>query len=70
MFGGNEISLRDALRAGNNEEAMLEIIGSAIKRKKARHAGRYYMKTGDPLVTSSCIAGHSMANVLHIAACK
>lgn len=39
LFGGNEISLRDAVRSGKTEDEMLNIIGSAIKRKKARHAG-------------------------------
>ena len=33
------MSLRDALRAGTDEEEMLEIIGGAVKRKKKHHAG-------------------------------
>ena len=33
------MSLRDALRAGTNEQQLLEIIGAAVGRKKKQHAG-------------------------------
>ncbi|XP_068751753.1 molybdenum cofactor biosynthesis protein 1-like [Montipora capricornis] len=41
LFGNAEVSLRDALRAGTDEEEMLEIIGGAVKRKKKHHAGMF-----------------------------
>ena len=39
LFGASEISLRDALRSGMPENELLELIGCAVKRKKARHSG-------------------------------
>lgn len=39
LFGNAEVSLRDVLRSGCTDEAMLEVIGAAVKRKKSRHAG-------------------------------
>ena len=33
------MSLRDALRQGLTDEEMLDIISSAVKRKKKQHAG-------------------------------
>ena len=39
LFGGTEVSLRDALRAGADDRALLELIGGALQRKKAAHAG-------------------------------
>ena len=39
LFGNTEVSLRDAIRGGIGEEELKEIIGAAVKRKKARHAG-------------------------------
>lgn len=39
LFGSSEISLRDALRSGMSESKLLELIGCAVNRKKARHAG-------------------------------
>ena len=39
MFGNSEVSLRDALRAGTDEDQLLEIIGAAVGRKKKQHAG-------------------------------
>ncbi|XP_010414059.1 PREDICTED: cyclic pyranopterin monophosphate synthase, mitochondrial isoform X1 [Camelina sativa] len=39
LFGPSEVSLRDPLRSGADDEALREIIGAAVKRKKAAHAG-------------------------------
>ncbi|KAK3444068.1 hypothetical protein EUGRSUZ_A00275 [Eucalyptus grandis] len=39
LFGPAEVSLRDPLRAGAEEDELREIISAAVKRKKAAHAG-------------------------------
>jgi cyclic pyranopterin phosphate synthase len=39
LFGANEVSLKDYIRAGKNDEDLLPIISSAIKRKHPQHAG-------------------------------
>lgn len=41
LFGNSEVSLRDALRAGTDEDQLLEIIGAAVGRKKKQHAGMF-----------------------------
>ena len=41
LFGNAEVSLRDALRSGVSEDLMLDIIESAVKRKKPKHAGMF-----------------------------
>ncbi|XP_010265909.1 PREDICTED: cyclic pyranopterin monophosphate synthase, mitochondrial isoform X2 [Nelumbo nucifera] len=41
LFGPSEVSLRDPLRNGINDEGLKEIIGAAVKRKKAAHAGMF-----------------------------
>ncbi|XP_052009513.1 molybdenum cofactor biosynthesis protein 1 isoform X3 [Xyrauchen texanus] len=41
LFGNSEVSLRDCLRSGASEEELLHIIGSAVGRKKKRHAGMF-----------------------------
>eukprot|EP00252_Welwitschia_mirabilis_P010343 TRINITY_DN23555_c0_g1_i1.p1 TRINITY_DN23555_c0_g1~~TRINITY_DN23555_c0_g1_i1.p1 ORF type:complete len:436 (+),score=68.01 TRINITY_DN23555_c0_g1_i1:100-1407(+) len=41
LFGPSEVSLRDAMRAGMDDKALQEIIGAAVKRKKAAHAGMF-----------------------------
>uniref|UniRef100_UPI00398E3F91 molybdenum cofactor biosynthesis protein 1 isoform X2 n=1 Tax=Pristiophorus japonicus TaxID=55135 RepID=UPI00398E3F91 len=41
LFGNTEVSLRDVLRSGATEEAILEIIGAAVGRKKQQHAGMF-----------------------------
>ena len=43
LFGNSEVSLRDALRAGTDEDQLLEIIGAAVGRKKKQHAGYIFM---------------------------
>lgn len=39
LFGPSEVSLRDPLRAGADDNELCQIIGAAVKRKKASHAG-------------------------------
>ncbi|KAF3452642.1 hypothetical protein FNV43_RR03075 [Rhamnella rubrinervis] len=41
LFGPSEVSLRDPLRNGADDEELREIIGAAVKRKKASHAGMF-----------------------------
>lgn len=39
LFGPSEVSLRDPLRAGADDNELCQIIGAAVKRKKTSHAG-------------------------------
>lgn len=39
LFGNKEISLRDAIRNGSTEQELLDLIGTAVFRKKKQHAG-------------------------------
>jgi molybdenum cofactor biosynthesis enzyme MoaA len=39
LFGNAEVSLRDALRSNVSHEELENLISSAIKRKKEKHAG-------------------------------
>ncbi|KAL4601434.1 hypothetical protein ACB092_11G272800 [Castanea dentata] len=41
LFGPAEVSLRDPLRLGADDDALREVIGAAVKRKKASHAGMF-----------------------------
>ncbi|XAR54305.1 Cyclic pyranopterin phosphate synthase [Bertholletia excelsa] len=41
LFGPSEVSLRDPLRRGVDDSELKEIIGAAVKRKKASHAGMF-----------------------------
>ncbi|XP_054791016.1 GTP 3',8-cyclase, mitochondrial-like isoform X2 [Prosopis cineraria] len=41
LFGPSEVSLRDPLRQGAEDHELREIIGAAVKRKKASHAGMF-----------------------------
>ncbi|CAL9148022.1 GTP 3',8-cyclase, mitochondrial-like isoform X2 [Musa acuminata AAA Group] len=41
LFGPAEVSLRDPIRAGVDDLGLKEIIGAAVKRKKAAHAGMF-----------------------------
>ncbi|XP_022248573.1 molybdenum cofactor biosynthesis protein 1-like isoform X2 [Limulus polyphemus] len=43
LFGSSEVSLRDILRSGISQEHLLEVISTAVKRKKPQHAD-YIMK--------------------------
>lgn len=53
LFGANEVSLRDALRGGATDEDLRLIIGAAVQRKKAKHAGMFELAaTGNrPMIT-------------------
>lgn len=41
LFGPSEVSLRDPLRHGADDNELREIIGAAVRRKKASHAGMF-----------------------------
>ncbi|KAK9707066.1 hypothetical protein RND81_07G170400 [Saponaria officinalis] len=41
LFGASEVSLRDPMRSGADDSELREIIGRAVKRKKASHAGMF-----------------------------
>ncbi|CAB3254983.1 unnamed protein product [Arctia plantaginis] len=40
LFGASEVSLRDALRSGESDDRLDELVRTALYNKKARHAGR------------------------------
>uniref|UniRef100_A0A060T230 Molybdenum cofactor biosynthesis protein 1 n=1 Tax=Blastobotrys adeninivorans TaxID=409370 RepID=A0A060T230_BLAAD len=39
LFGNAEVSLRDMVRAGASDDELLQVIGTAVKNKKEKHAG-------------------------------
>ena len=39
LFDAKEISLRDLIRSGASDDAMLQTIGIAVRGKKEKHAG-------------------------------
>lgn len=41
LFGPSEVSLRDPIRNGADDNELRQIIGAAVKRKKAAHAGMF-----------------------------
>ncbi|KAL5549580.1 hypothetical protein UlMin_004811 [Ulmus minor] len=41
LFGPSEVSLRDPLRSGADDNELREVIEAAVKRKKASHAGMF-----------------------------
>jgi cyclic pyranopterin phosphate synthase len=41
LFGASEVSLRDALRSGATDEELGWVIGAAVQRKRAAHAGMH-----------------------------
>ena len=41
LFGASEVSLRDAMRGGATDDDLRLIIGAAVRRKKAKHAGMF-----------------------------
>jgi len=41
LFGREEVSLRDAMRAGATDDQLLEIIRAAVLKKKPSHGGMY-----------------------------
>eukprot|EP00040_Diaphanoeca_grandis_P022845 m.123441 g.123441 ORF g.123441 m.123441 type:complete len:392 (-) comp28988_c0_seq3:102-1277(-) len=44
LFGNTEVSLRDAIRSGIAEDELLDLVGAAVSRKKAKHAGMHNLK--------------------------
>jgi len=42
LFGADELSLRDAMRAGASDQELLALVGTALQGKHARHAGMHY----------------------------
>lgn len=53
LFDNREISLRDALREGYNDEEILNIINNAILQKKEKHGGMFNIKKmkNRPMIT-------------------
>lgn len=41
LFGSSEVSLRDPIRSGVDDDELRKIIEAAVKRKKASHAGMF-----------------------------
>jgi cyclic pyranopterin phosphate synthase len=41
LFGSNEVSLRDQIRAGVSDDELRTIVRAAVRRKKASHDGMY-----------------------------
>ena len=39
--GKGEVSLRDAIRSGQTDDVLEDIIGRAVQRKKKQHAGKF-----------------------------
>ena len=54
LFGNSEVSLRDEIRSGKNDDELLNIIGAAVKRKKKQHAGIISMCSCDVIKSSLC----------------
>jgi len=52
LFDNKEVSLRDAMRAGMSNEDLLEIVGTAVHRKKRQHGGMEFIKKngGRPMI--------------------
>ena len=47
LFGKEEVSLRDAMRAGASDETLTDLIHAAVLRKKAAHAGMYTLAASE-----------------------
>ncbi len=47
LFGNSEVSLRDQMRAGASDEQLSKLIGLAVGRKKASHAGMHVIAASD-----------------------
>lgn len=47
LFGKREFSLRDMMREGRSDEEIEEVIGMAVQRKSAQHAGMYNLVDGE-----------------------
>ncbi|KAG0945687.1 hypothetical protein G6F57_003887 [Rhizopus arrhizus] len=42
LFGSTEVSLRDLIRKGKQDDELIEVINKAVKKKKKQHAGAKY----------------------------
>jgi molybdenum cofactor biosynthesis enzyme MoaA len=53
LFGANEVSLRDAVRGGATDDDLLAVVGAAVRRKKASHAGMHEIArtSNRPMIT-------------------
>lgn len=53
LFGASEVSLRDAMRGGATDEDLRLIIGAAVQRKRAKHAGMQILAATNnrPMIT-------------------
>ncbi|KAG2498518.1 hypothetical protein HYH03_003769 [Edaphochlamys debaryana] len=53
LFGASEVSLRDAMRGGASDQDLAAIIGAAVGRKKAAHAGMHSLAAmpNRPMIT-------------------
>ena len=47
LFGNSEVSLRDSMRSGDDDDRLLSVISAAVKRKKAAHAGMHELAASD-----------------------
>lgn len=43
LFGNSEVSLRDALRKNLSDQDLEDLISQAVKRKKQKHAGNFFL---------------------------
>ncbi|CAN6440193.1 unnamed protein product [Victoria cruziana] len=52
LFGPSEVSLRDSVRSGIDDDGLKEIIGAAVKRKKFAHADMFQLAktTNRPMI--------------------
>lgn len=41
LFGSAEVSLRDLIRKGKQDDELIEVINKAVKKKKKQHAGMF-----------------------------
>lgn len=44
LFGDNEVSLRDAMRSGANDDELGMLVSKALDNKKKSHAGMYMIQ--------------------------
>jgi molybdenum cofactor biosynthesis enzyme MoaA len=53
LFGASEVSLRDAARGGATDGDLLAVVGAAVRRKKASHAGMHEIArtSNRPMIT-------------------
>ncbi|KAI8981502.1 hypothetical protein BDB01DRAFT_843546 [Pilobolus umbonatus] len=52
LFGNGEVSLRDMMRQNKDDESLLNVIGAAVRKKKAQHAGMFELasKKNRPMI--------------------